>query len=114
MAKGTPALLRWAGHQENDCRTTLSAPTEDRRMAGQLLGFIGIGRMGNPMAAHLLDAGYSLCIYDTKPEATQALVARGAKLAASPAEVASMAEIVLMSLPTPAIVNVARAAYVTA
>jgi 3-hydroxyisobutyrate dehydrogenase-like beta-hydroxyacid dehydrogenase len=78
---------------------------EDQGMTGQLLGFVGIGRMGAPMAAHLLDAGYSLCIYDTNAAATKPLVARGAKLAKSAAEVASMAEIVLVSLPTPPIVS---------
>ncbi|MBS0532649.1 MAG: NAD(P)-dependent oxidoreductase [Proteobacteria bacterium] len=72
---------------------------------GQVLGFIGIGRMGAPMSGRLMDAGYSLCIYDTNPEATKPLVARGAKLAKSPAEVASASEIVFLSLPTPPIVQ---------
>src|SRR6185295_11955224 len=53
----------------------------------------------------LLDAGYRLCVYDISPEATKPLVARGATLAASPAEVASTAETVLMSLPTPDVVR---------
>ena len=39
-------------------------------MAGETIGFIGTGRMGGPMAGRLLDAGYSLCIYDSLPEAT--------------------------------------------
>jgi 3-hydroxyisobutyrate dehydrogenase-like beta-hydroxyacid dehydrogenase len=72
---------------------------------GQVLGFIGVGRMGGPMSGRLMDAGYSLCIYDTNPEATKPLVARGAKLAKSPAEVASASEIVFLSLPTPPIVQ---------
>ena len=70
-----------------------------------LLGFVGVGRMGGPMASRLLDAGYRLCIYDVSEEATKPLVARGAELAASPAEVASAAEIVFMSLPTPDVVR---------
>jgi 3-hydroxyisobutyrate dehydrogenase-like beta-hydroxyacid dehydrogenase len=74
-------------------------------MAGQLLGFIGIGRMGAPMASHLLDAGYALCIYDKNAEATKSLVARGVKLCTSAADVASTAEIILVSLPTPPIVS---------
>jgi 3-hydroxyisobutyrate dehydrogenase-like beta-hydroxyacid dehydrogenase len=57
------------------------------------------------MASRLLDAGYRLCIYDVSEEATKPLVARGAELAASPAEVASVAEIVFMSLPTPDVVR---------
>lgn len=74
-------------------------------MAGQMLGFVGVGRMGGLMAARLLDAGYRLCVYDVAPEATAPLVARGAQLAASPAEVASAADIVLVSLPTPDVVR---------
>ncbi len=54
------------------------------------LGFVGVGRMGGPMANRLLDAGYRLCVYDVSDEATAPLVARGAELAASPAEVASI------------------------
>jgi 3-hydroxyisobutyrate dehydrogenase-like beta-hydroxyacid dehydrogenase len=69
------------------------------------LGFVGVGRMGGPMANRLIDAGYRLCIYDVSDEATKPLVARGAELAASPAEVASTAEIVFMSLPTPDVVR---------
>jgi 3-hydroxyisobutyrate dehydrogenase-like beta-hydroxyacid dehydrogenase len=70
-----------------------------------LLGFVGVGRMGGPMAHRLLDAGYRLCIYDVSEAATAPLVARGAELAASPAEVASSAETVFMSLPTPDVVR---------
>ena len=74
-------------------------------MAAETIGFVGTGRMGEPMAGRLMDAGYSLCIYDPHSEATKALVARGARLAKSPAEVASSADIVLCSLPTPDIVK---------
>jgi 3-hydroxyisobutyrate dehydrogenase-like beta-hydroxyacid dehydrogenase len=70
-----------------------------------LLGFVGVGRMGGPMANRLLDAGYRLCVYDVSEEATKPLVARGAELAASPAEVASSAETVFISLPTPDVVR---------
>ena len=70
-----------------------------------LLGFVGVGRMGGPMANRLLDAGYRLCVYDVSDEATAPLVARGAELAASPAEVASIADTVFMSLPTPDVVR---------
>ena len=70
-----------------------------------LLGFVGVGRMGGPMANRLLDAGYRLCVYDVSDEATGPLVARGAELAASPAEVASMADTVFISLPTPDVVR---------
>ncbi len=74
-------------------------------MAGQILGFVGVGRMGGPMAGRLIDAGYTLYIHDTDAAAVQALVARGARVCASPAEVGAGAAIVLASLPTPGIVR---------
>lgn len=69
------------------------------------LGFVGIGRMGNPMTRRLLAAGHSVYIYDPSSAAMDALAEAGAHPAASPAEVASNAEIVLLSLPTPDIVK---------
>jgi 3-hydroxyisobutyrate dehydrogenase-like beta-hydroxyacid dehydrogenase len=74
-------------------------------MAEQTLGFIGVGRMGGRMARRLLDAGYALTIYDTSDPAAEALMAQGAQRADSPAAVASSAEIVLASLPTPPVVE---------
>lgn len=71
----------------------------------ELIGFVGVGRMGGPMASRLLDAGYALCVFDTNPGAVKPLEARGARVAGSPADVASAARIVLMSLPTPNIVQ---------
>ena len=47
------------------------------------LGFVGVGRMGGPMAGRLLDAGHSLVVYDTSPAAIAPLVARGAKSVSS-------------------------------
>ncbi len=69
------------------------------------LGFIGVGKMGGPMAGRLLDAGYTLTIFDTNPAALAALTARGAKAVGSPREVASAVETVFASLPTPDIVR---------
>ena len=69
------------------------------------LGFIGVGRMGGPMSERLLAAGHSLTVFDTVAANVEALVKKGAKKASSAAEVASAADIVLMSLPTPDIVR---------
>ncbi len=74
-------------------------------MAGEMLGFVGVGRMGGPMASRLLDAGYRLCVHDVSDAATKPLAERGAQLAASPAEVASVADVVFISLPTPDVVR---------
>jgi 3-hydroxyisobutyrate dehydrogenase-like beta-hydroxyacid dehydrogenase len=57
------------------------------------------------MALRLLDAGQTLCVFDTSAAAMQPLVARGATAAASAEEVASNCEIVMMSLPTPPVVQ---------
>src|SRR5215471_17355907 len=74
-------------------------------MAGQMIGFVGVGRMGGPMAGRLLDAGHSLTVFDTSADAIAPLKARGVAVATSAEEVASSAEIVMMSLPTPPIVQ---------
>jgi 3-hydroxyisobutyrate dehydrogenase-like beta-hydroxyacid dehydrogenase len=74
-------------------------------MDAEVLGFVGVGRMGGPMASRLLDAGRTLCVFDTSADALQPLVARGARAVGSPADVASAARIVLLSLPTPNIVQ---------
>ena len=63
------------------------------------LGFVGLGKMGQPMAGHLLKAGHSVAACDLTPALVQAIVARGASAASTPAEVASRAEIVFSSLP---------------
>jgi 3-hydroxyisobutyrate dehydrogenase-like beta-hydroxyacid dehydrogenase len=69
------------------------------------LGFIGLGRMGGPLAGRLLDAGHTLSVFDTSGQAVEALTARGAAGAGSAAEVAAAADIVLLSLPTPEVVH---------
>src|SRR5687768_17578825 len=52
------------------------------------IGFIGLGAMGGGMAGNLLKAGYPLVVNDVDKAREAALVARGAKAAATPAEVA--------------------------
>jgi 3-hydroxyisobutyrate dehydrogenase-like beta-hydroxyacid dehydrogenase len=74
-------------------------------VTGKHFGFIGVGRMGGHMAVRLLEAGHTLSIFDTSEAALAPLVARGCHRAGSAAAVASEAEIVFASLPTPAIVE---------
>lgn len=69
------------------------------------IGFIGLGKMGVPMSGRLIDAGYTLTVHDVDRKACETLAARGAKVAQSPAEVASAVDTVLLSLPTPPIVR---------
>ena len=66
------------------------------------IGFIGLGRMGEPMAQRLLDAGHALTVHNRSQAAVQRLVARGAKNANSPREVADRVEVLITCLLTPA------------
>ncbi len=72
---------------------------------GEHFGFIGLGNMGTAMASRLLDAGHTLTVYDINENVLKPFVARGARAAASPAAVASAAETILVSLPTPDVVR---------
>jgi 2-hydroxy-3-oxopropionate reductase len=63
------------------------------------VGFIGLGVMGKPMAKHLVNAGFSLTVYNRSRGAMDELVAAGAKAANSPADVARHATVVITMLP---------------
>ena len=65
------------------------------------VGFIGLGHMGEPMAARILKAGHALTLCDIRRERGRALEADGALRVAGPREVAARAEVVLTSLPGP-------------
>jgi 3-hydroxyisobutyrate dehydrogenase len=63
------------------------------------IGFIGVGNMGNPMAANVLKAGFPMVVFDMNPQAMQNLIQGGAQRAASAREVVERSEFVLTSLP---------------
>jgi 3-hydroxyisobutyrate dehydrogenase len=63
------------------------------------IGFIGLGNMGAPMAANLVKAGHTVTGYDIVPAALQALAQAGGKTAASAAEAARGADVVITMLP---------------
>ena len=65
------------------------------------VGFIGLGAMGNPMAANLQKAGYELTIHDIRREQGRNLEDAGAVWATTPAETAERSDVVLLSLPGP-------------
>ncbi|BCJ85981.1 NAD(P)-dependent oxidoreductase [Effusibacillus dendaii] len=69
------------------------------------IGFIGIGQMGTWMSTHLLEAGYEVTVYDTNQEASNALKAKGALVAASVAELGRKNEVVITMLPNSKIVE---------
>jgi 3-hydroxyisobutyrate dehydrogenase len=58
------------------------------------VGWIGTGVMGRSMCGHLIQAGYRSTVYNRSSNKTAELVAAGAKLAASPAEVARQSDVV--------------------
>ena len=66
------------------------------------IGFIGLGVMGAPMAGHLAAAGHQLTLLDTDAAVATALAARlgaGARVAATPAEVAARSDTIITMLP---------------
>jgi 3-hydroxyisobutyrate dehydrogenase-like beta-hydroxyacid dehydrogenase len=71
----------------------------------ETIGFIGVGRMGQPMASRLIAAGHPVVAYDVQGQALSAIANKGAETASSPADVAARAEIVMASLPVPAVVQ---------
>jgi len=64
------------------------------------IGFIGLGKMGFPMARRLIEARHRLVVFDTRKEAADRLVAMGATVVSSPKEVADRVESVMASLPS--------------
>jgi 3-hydroxyisobutyrate dehydrogenase-like beta-hydroxyacid dehydrogenase len=64
------------------------------------IGFIGLGKMGFPMARRLIEAGHKLTVFDTQKAAMDRLVALGAKAGASPRGIADEVETVMASLPS--------------
>ena len=62
------------------------------------VGFIGTGIMGAPMADHLLDGGHDIVAFDVGA-VPQALVDKGAVVAASSKEVAEKSDIIIIMVP---------------
>src|SRR3982074_2698025 len=64
------------------------------------IGFIGLGKMGFPMARRLIEAKHQLTVFDPRRGAVEKRVPVGAQAASSTKEVADRAETVLASLPS--------------
>ena len=60
------------------------------------LGYIGVGLMGKPMVLRLLAAGHEVAVWNRSRDKHLAVVEKGAKAAATPADVARDSEIVMM------------------
>jgi 2-hydroxy-3-oxopropionate reductase len=68
-------------------------------MANPIIGFIGLGIMGKPMARNLIKAGYSLVVHNRSRSAVNELSQEGAQTAASSQEVAARSEVLITMLP---------------
>jgi len=64
-----------------------------------VIGFIGLGNMGAPMAANLVKAGHRVTGFDINANAVQALAAAGGRAAGSAAEAVKGADVVITMLP---------------
>src|SRR6185436_6042144 len=79
------------------CSSSQSGPHEVTM--AQVVGFIGLGIMGRPMAKNLLKAGYPLVVHSRSQGPVDELVAAGAKRASSSREVAGQTEVLITMLP---------------
>ncbi|MGC9270816.1 3-hydroxyisobutyrate dehydrogenase [Acidiphilium sp.] len=84
---------------------------KDRGMEMAVIGFIGLGNMGLPMASNLVRAGHEVRGYDTSPDARDAAVARGVRIMAEAPHAATGCAAVITMLPSGAAV---RAVYAEA
>src|SRR5262249_11803937 len=79
--------------------STRSSPFPARAPMAQVVGFIGLGIMGRPMAKNLLKAGYPLVVHSRSQGPVDELVGAGAKAASSPADVAAQVDVLITMLP---------------
>jgi 2-hydroxy-3-oxopropionate reductase len=68
-------------------------------MANPIIGFIGLGIMGKPMARNLMKAGYPLVVHNRSRAAVDDLSKQGAKAASTSKEVAGQSEVLITMLP---------------
>lgn len=69
------------------------------------VGFIGLGKMGGPVAGHIQAAGFPLIVYDVNESTLGPFLHGGAQQAVSPAELASQSDVIISALPTERIVE---------
>lgn len=70
-----------------------------------MIGFIGLGVMGQPMALNLARAGTPLIVWNRTPDRAAPLAAAGARVAASAAEVFAAARVVILMLANEASID---------
>ena len=65
------------------------------------IGLIGFGIMGSAIAGRLIDSGYGVAVFDASGEAMERARSIGCSTAATPAEIARGAGVMIISLPRP-------------
>ena len=70
-------------------------------LAEKVVGFVGTGVMGRSMAANLMKAGITVCVYNRTREKAEDLIADGAIWKDSPGEVAKASDIVITMVGYP-------------
>jgi 3-hydroxyisobutyrate dehydrogenase-like beta-hydroxyacid dehydrogenase len=78
---------------------------ESRMETRPTIGIAGLGRMGHPIAANVLEAGFRTVIWNRTRDKAADLLERGAVWAENPDAIAGAADIVLTSLADPAAVE---------
>ena len=71
----------------------------------KVVGVVGLGIMGGSMAKNLLAAGFRVVGFDVAEAAKKAFTDRGGELVSSPKEVADKVDIVILSLPSIAVLD---------
>src|ERR1039458_5921641 len=69
------------------------------------IAFLGLGHMGGPMAARLLNAGHDLTVWNRTAQRGAPLAEAGARVVASPAEAGAGAEFAITMVATPQALN---------
>lgn len=70
-------------------------------MKDKKIGWIGTGIMGNPMAKHLVNAGYKLNVYNRTKQKTEELIGMGAAWCDTPADIAANSEVIITMIGFP-------------
>ncbi|MCX2968583.1 MULTISPECIES: NAD(P)-dependent oxidoreductase [Streptomyces] len=77
----------------------------DERRCAVMVGFLGLGVMGRPMALNLARAGTELVVWNRTPERCEPVRAAGAQVAESAAEVFARSDVVLLMLSDDAAID---------
>jgi len=70
-------------------------------MKDKKIGWIGTGLMGNPMAKHLINAGYKLNVFNRSRQKAEELIKMGATWLDTPADIAADSEVIVTMIGFP-------------